>query len=42
VSVEVLYAQRLARRIQYALRVVPVDGPTPCLGRGGSGFILEP
>src|SRR5579864_9030142 len=33
VSVEVLHAQRLARRIQYALRVVPVDGPTPCLGR---------
>src|SRR5713226_7383230 len=41
VSVEVLYTQRLARRTQYALRVVPVDGPTPCLGCGDQGLAVH-
>src|SRR5271169_5607840 len=41
VSVEVLYTQRLTRRTQYALRVVPVDGPTPCLGGGGQGSAVH-
>ena len=37
VSVEALDAQCLARRTQHLLRVVPVDGPTARLGRGGQG-----
>ena len=41
VSVEVLYTQRLARRTEYALRIVPVDGPAPCLGCGGQGLAVH-
>ena len=41
VSVEVLYTQRLARRTQNALRVVSMDGPTPCLRRGGQGLAVH-
>src|SRR5258705_1109038 len=35
VGIEVLDAQRLARCIKHLLRLVPVDGPTARLGRGG-------
>src|SRR5438552_12949229 len=35
VRIEVLDAQRLARCVTHLLRVVPVDGPTARLGRGG-------
>src|SRR4029077_18934526 len=41
VSVEVLHTQRLARRPQHRLRVVPVYGPTPRLGRGRQGLAVH-
>src|SRR5579864_8272643 len=41
VSVEVLDTQGLARRTQYALRVVPVDRPTPRLGRGRQSLAVH-
>ena len=35
VGLEILDAQGLARCIKHLFRVVPVDGPTACLGGGG-------
>src|SRR6516164_6271343 len=41
VGFEVLDAQRLAGCIKHLLRVVPVDGPTARLGRGGQGLAVH-
>src|SRR5215472_16812346 len=41
VSVEVLDADCLARRLEHLLRVVPVDGPTARLGREGQGLAVH-
>src|SRR6516165_3148246 len=41
VGIEVLDTQRLAGCIKHLLRVVPVDGPTTRLGRGGQGLAVH-
>src|ERR1700731_4739604 len=41
VGVEVLYTQRLARRTQYALRVIPVNRPASGFGRGGQSLAVH-
>src|SRR5262245_8623173 len=41
VSFEVIDAERLARRIEHLLRIVPVDRPTARLGREGQGLAVH-